>query len=120
MTGKELKAARERLGWTQEELAEALQVHPMTISEWERGVVAIERRTKLAMASFKVWALDGSADAWCSRYWLLLGHLAAQENPDLPTTPKALAAGVRRDVEEARRVGFLNLKMPHVRDQGGE
>lgn len=35
----DLKTWRKRKGWSQVQLAEALGVHPMTISKWERGVV---------------------------------------------------------------------------------
>lgn len=37
MTAEEVKAWRERMGWSQERLAEALGVHTMTVSKWERG-----------------------------------------------------------------------------------
>jgi DNA-binding transcriptional regulator YiaG len=37
-SGHELKIRRRALGLTQPQLAQALDVHPMTISKWERGV----------------------------------------------------------------------------------
>lgn len=37
MKPADLKAWRERMGWSQPRLAEALGVHPMTVSKWERG-----------------------------------------------------------------------------------
>jgi transcriptional regulator with XRE-family HTH domain len=42
MTGAELRAARQRLGWSQAELARALStktqhVHPRTVRRWENG-----------------------------------------------------------------------------------
>lgn len=37
MTAEEVKAWRERMGWSQEQLADALGVHAMTVSKWERG-----------------------------------------------------------------------------------
>ncbi len=47
-----IRAGRKRLGLTQEDLAETLGVHPMTVSEWERGVaqpkdVQIEKLAEL-------------------------------------------------------------------------
>lgn len=35
--GRHIAEARERQGWTQEELAQRLGAHEMTISKWERG-----------------------------------------------------------------------------------
>lgn len=37
VTGAEIRAFRERLGMTQQELADALGVHYMTVGRWERG-----------------------------------------------------------------------------------
>jgi len=41
MTPSELKQLRGRLDFTQPELAEAIGVHPMTVSKWERGAQGI-------------------------------------------------------------------------------
>lgn len=49
MTPRQLQNARKRLGWSQERLAEALEVHPMTVSKWERGEQPIDKRTELAV-----------------------------------------------------------------------
>jgi len=38
----DIRAYRKRLRMTQEELAEALGVHPQTISNWERGTQPIQ------------------------------------------------------------------------------
>lgn len=38
--GHEVRALRERLGLSQKELAELVGVHAMTVSKWERGVLA--------------------------------------------------------------------------------
>lgn len=37
MTGTELRTARQRLGWSQSRLAEALGVHWTTVWRWEHG-----------------------------------------------------------------------------------
>ena len=41
MSGKELRAIRDKLGWTQVQLAEALGVTPNTVARWERDEVGI-------------------------------------------------------------------------------
>lgn len=38
-----LQRLRRRLGWTQRELAENLEVDPMTVSRWERGLSSPRR-----------------------------------------------------------------------------
>lgn len=55
MSSVNVKAWRRRIGWSQARLAQALGVHPMTVSKWERGEVqpapylalALERLTQL-------------------------------------------------------------------------
>jgi DNA-binding XRE family transcriptional regulator len=49
MTGKELKAARAKLGKTQEELGEALGVHWNSVARMERNEFPIIRTTELAV-----------------------------------------------------------------------
>jgi DNA-binding transcriptional regulator YiaG len=41
MTGVEIRAFREKLGWTQMALAEAIGVTSNTVARWERGEMAI-------------------------------------------------------------------------------
>jgi len=48
MTPLHVKELRRRLGWTQRELAEALNVTTTTIARWEQGARAV---TPLAAAS---------------------------------------------------------------------
>ena len=48
VTARQMKNLRARLDWSQERLAEALGVHPMTVSKWERGENAIPRLAELA------------------------------------------------------------------------
>jgi DNA-binding transcriptional regulator YiaG len=41
MTGVEIRALREKLGWTQMALAEAVGVTSNTVARWERGEMVI-------------------------------------------------------------------------------
>jgi putative transcriptional regulator len=41
MTGVEIRALREKLGWTQMALAEAVGVTSNTVARWERGEMTI-------------------------------------------------------------------------------
>lgn len=50
MTPADLKAWRERMGWSQERMAKALDVHPMTVSKWERGTQEPEHPAMLVLA----------------------------------------------------------------------
>jgi transcriptional regulator with XRE-family HTH domain len=43
-----MKALRNRLEWSQEQLAEELGVHPISVSRWERGKVEIPKLAELA------------------------------------------------------------------------
>ena len=51
MTGDELKQEREKMGLTQQALADALGVDVMTISRWERDVRTIPPYLPLALES---------------------------------------------------------------------
>ena len=42
ITGSQIKALREKLGWNQVQLARELLVHPMTVSRWERGIMHLQ------------------------------------------------------------------------------
>ncbi len=45
MTGKEIRALRRKLDWTQVALAEAIGVTSNTVARWERGEMAISEPT---------------------------------------------------------------------------
>ncbi|WP_278983288.1 helix-turn-helix domain-containing protein [Sphingobium yanoikuyae] len=49
MQPDEMKALRKSIGWTQDELAEAIGMSRVQIGLMERGVATIERRTELAV-----------------------------------------------------------------------
>lgn len=49
MNPADLKAWRTRMGWSQERLAEALGVHYMTVSKWERGEQESQPYLRLAL-----------------------------------------------------------------------
>jgi transcriptional regulator with XRE-family HTH domain len=50
--GKRIRAAREQTGWTQERLAEALDVQPETVSRYEIGAIplTLEKLFEVAQA----------------------------------------------------------------------
>lgn len=50
MDAEQLRAERKRLGLTQQQLADLLDVRQRTISEWERGEVTIRHQQILALA----------------------------------------------------------------------
>jgi DNA-binding transcriptional regulator YiaG len=56
MTAKDFKGMRRRKGYSQSQLAGELDVHVITVSKWERGVVPIPRMAELALASLKARA----------------------------------------------------------------
>lgn len=43
MKGKELRVIRDKLGWTQLQMSEALEVTPTTVARWERDERAIAK-----------------------------------------------------------------------------
>jgi transcriptional regulator with XRE-family HTH domain len=63
MTGKALKDYREKIGLTQEQLAEALQVASNTVSRWERGDRAIPPYLALALETIERKVLGKSSKA---------------------------------------------------------
>lgn len=54
MTAKDLKEWREANGYRQGGLAEALSVHVMTVSRWERGVREIPPFLHLALTCIEM------------------------------------------------------------------
>jgi DNA-binding transcriptional regulator YiaG len=53
MAPKEVRRLRQRLGLTQVELAQRLDLNKMTVSRWERGLVPIPKATAELL---KLWA----------------------------------------------------------------
>lgn len=46
MDGAELRRIRERLGWTQQQLADELGVAANTVARWERGELGMRESTE--------------------------------------------------------------------------
>lgn len=53
MKGAQLKRRRKALGYSQQELAEALGVHVMTLSKWERDVLEVPLYINLALEALE-------------------------------------------------------------------
>lgn len=49
----DLAAWRKAMGWSQPRLAEALGVHPMTVSAWERGTQDFPPYLRLALSKLE-------------------------------------------------------------------
>lgn len=53
MSGRELRAARERLGLTQAELAKVVGVQRVTVARWEAGLRKIPPMLTLALKALR-------------------------------------------------------------------
>lgn len=53
MSGEALKKERERLGLTQEQLANILEVKPNTVYRWEKEILKVPKTVELAMKALK-------------------------------------------------------------------
>jgi len=53
VTGQQIRTLRERLGFTQVQLAQLLGVHPLTVSRWERDELAPSPHQAALLASFQ-------------------------------------------------------------------
>jgi putative transcriptional regulator len=53
VTAGEVRAIRDRLGLTQEQLAQLLGVHPLTVSKWERGLLKLSNHQGTMLRSFR-------------------------------------------------------------------
>jgi DNA-binding transcriptional regulator YiaG len=53
MTPQGFKSMRRQKGYSQSELARELDVHVLTISKWERGVVPVPKMAALALSALR-------------------------------------------------------------------
>ena len=58
MTGPEIRAARERKGWTQQQLAAEIKVGQRTIGNWERGETVPKNRMAALEAVLRTETAD--------------------------------------------------------------
>lgn len=117
VTGSVFRAARDRLGATQEELAEALQVDKNTIQGWESarrpltarraGDIVALRRHLLVIGAPRV-VLD-QLDLAIEADWFLQAIIGGNTNPDTAAHP--LATWVN-DREFTRMVGWAFRQAP--------
>jgi putative transcriptional regulator len=59
MTGKEIRALRRKLDWTQVVLAEAIGVTSNTVARWERGEMAISEPAARLLKKIAAEQKDG-------------------------------------------------------------
>lgn len=59
MTGKEIRALRRKLDWTQVALAEAIGVTSNTVARWERGEMAISEPAARLLKKIAAEQKDG-------------------------------------------------------------
>ncbi|MGO9059425.1 MAG: DUF1870 family protein [Candidatus Binataceae bacterium] len=59
MTGKEIRALRRKLDWTQVAVAEAIGVTSNTVARWERGEMAISEPTARLLKKIVAEQQDG-------------------------------------------------------------
>jgi len=102
--GVQVRARREQLGWTQEELGEASGLHPSFIGQIERGVKKASLNTLDALArALRVRLgelLDEPASAppwpWEARIGALLRDKSSRERELLYSTLRHLSRQMRR------------------------
>jgi len=85
---KQLIAARELKGWTQANLAEKLEVTPLTISRWENGVQI--PRTFMVMRLCRVFGMSAEA----------LGLVCEKQDTEFRNTPQIVIASKLQAREE--------------------
>lgn len=101
--GERIHKAREKAGYTQEKLAEKIEVSVQYISDLERGVVGTSIQTLIKICH----ALSVSSD------YILMGYLAEVEPLDLSVRLQALSSEERKLME-----ANINLMLDafHVND----
>lgn len=80
-----LQQTRRARGWSQEDLAEKIQVSRQAVSKWETGDAMPDLPKLLALAD----ALELSLDALCGREELVLNDSASAENSAVPEAGKS-------------------------------
>ena len=59
MSGQDVREIREKLGYTQEQLARAVGVHKNTVARWERNELSIRESTAKLLAFVSDGASQG-------------------------------------------------------------
>jgi transcriptional regulator with XRE-family HTH domain len=112
MTGEELKAIREELGWTQSQMADELGVTPNTVARWERGEMEIfEPAARLAMILARGTKGRGSMSLFEK---FIQESLSAFEQH---LRAEGIAGALEDRMRGAREFALLLLGRPHKRGQ---
>ena len=101
--GAVVRARRDRLGWTQEELGEASGLHPSYIGQIERGEKKVSLKTLAALAKALGATLGelldeprpDSSNKWAARIDGLLRDKSSQEKEILYSTLRHLSRQMR-------------------------
>lgn len=125
MGAEEVRALRDELGWTQEQLADAVEVSPLEVSAWEAGAVSVRPDDAVALARVawrerreRAWDAAGArpcawgADARARREGMLRvddwdGVLRTDE---LLQAHQKRCAACRRAAEVERALGPIPVK----------
>jgi DNA-binding XRE family transcriptional regulator len=121
MGAEEVRALRDELGWTQEQLADAAEVSPLEVSAWEAGVVPV-LTTETAVLARVAWRERrerawGGADArpcsWGADAYARVAYVQTPNLDDLVRTKRVLRVH-RKRCAQCRRAAEVDRALPPI------